>query len=792
MKRTALLATVLLAGCPAPGPTGPVVDDTLGSRTHVTTGSGAGRGLDTGPIEHADPGRDFRMGYRNPGGMWMPQQITLPQHIDTFRKMGVEIAPSALADPLASPLAGVVSLGGCTGSFVSNQGLIVTNDHCAQGALQFNSDAQHNYVEDGFMAPTLADEKPAGPSQRVTVAQAFTDVTARVRDEIEDIADPIKRKEEVDKRTKEIVAACEKDRPAIRCQVASFFHGGQYELIEMLEIKDVRLVYSPARGVGNYGGEVDNWHWPRHTGDWSYFRAYVGKDGKSAEPSPDNVPYQPKHFLHVTTAGVKRGDFVMIAGYPGVTNREQTASALRFDIESRYPMLVDYQQKQYDLLEGHIKDPGETAIRATTQKQRVQNGLEKYRGILDGFAKTPELLTRKDELDRRTKAWADEDGHEEYKAAIAKLEAIEADARKTSRADYTRANAFGGSRLLATALMFARWADERAKPDADRRPGFQDRDLDRARAAQKQFAKQFDRTLDRAQLRLALVTALALPAADRPWLATLLDAKKGAKLDEALIDKTIDGWYADTKLEDDKVRIELLEHGTAKELAASKDAFVRAALRVWPTAKAEDKKTDARIGELMVVMPKYVEAMKQALGGAIAPDANSTLRITYGTVKSLHPDATTIADGAFTTGSQILAKNTGTPPFNAPKKELDAIAAKQFGPYADPRLGGDLPIDFESDLDITGGNSGSPTMNDKGELVGLAFDGNREGLASDAVFDGSTTRTIQVDARYMIWTMDLLDGGGRLISEMGLVPKLGPKASAPASMASPPPPPPQK
>ncbi len=766
LRKTLLSALLLVTACKG-APSSP--EDDLGSRTHVTT-TGSGAPLGTKPAA-PDPTRAFRLGFQNPGGMWMPQQMTLPQQQKLFRSLGVQVAAAALADPLAAPLAGVVSLGGCTASFVSGQGLVVTNHHCVQGALQLNSDPQHNLVEDGFLAATLADEKPAGPAQRVLVAQAFTDVTKQVRDGLDDVRDPGARKDEVDKRTKALVAQCEKDRPQIRCQVSSFFHGGQFELIEMLEIKDVRLVYVPARQVGDYGGEVDNWEWPRHTGDWSFFRAYVGKDGKPADPSPDNVPYQPKHFLHVTTAGLRRGDFVMIAGYPGQTTRTQTAPAVHFDIETRYPMLIAYMTEQYKILEAHVHDDGETGIRATTQKQRLQNFLEKYQGILQGFAKNPELMTRKDDLEKKTRAWAAGEGREAYVAAIDRLEKLEAEQRKTAQVDYVRGNAFGGSQLLRTAIGFARWAEERAKPDADRKPGFQQRDLDRARANQKQFAKQFDRTLDRAQLRLALVSALALPAADRAWLTTLLDAKKTVKLDEALIDKTIDGWYAGTTLEDEAVRLQLLEHGTTKELAASKDAFVRAALRVWPVVKTEEKKQDARAGELVLVEAKYVEAMRQALGGALAPDANSTLRITYGTVKSLHPDATALADGPFTVASQIPPKNTGRGEFDAPKKLLDAIAAKTWGTYGDAALGGELPIDFESDLDITNGNSGSPVMNNKGELVGLAFDGNKEGLASDAVFDGSTTRTIGVDARYMIWTMDLLDGAHRLITEMGLSPQ---------------------
>jgi hypothetical protein len=305
----------------------------------------------------------------------------------------------------------------------------------------------------------------------------------------------------------------------------------------------------------------------------------------------------------------------------------------------------------------------------------------------------------------------------------------------------------------------------------DRKPGFQDRDLEPALGAQKQLTRVFDRVLDRAFCRLGLVHALQLPEADRPWLRALLDAKPRAKLDEALIDKTLDAWYGAQTLADEKLRLELLQTGTLAKLKAGKDPFLQAAQRIWPTIKAEEKKLDAREGELLLVTPSYVSAMQQVLGGQLAPDANASLRISYGTVKSFKPESKDPADAAFTVASQILAKDTGKEPFNAPKKELAAIKAKNFGPYADPALG-DLPINFLADLDTTGGNSGSPVLDRKGELVGLAFDGTLEGLASDIVFDPATTRSISVDARYMAWTLDLLDGGDHLLTEMGLTPKL--------------------
>jgi hypothetical protein len=753
----ARLATPLVLALAACGGTSSPPAHVAGSAPAVATPSAT----TTAP---ADPTLGFRRAYADPGGMWLPQQMTLPAHADALSKLGVTLDPKVLSDPLSAPLAAVVWLQGCTASFVSPEGLTVTNHHCVQAALQRNSTASSNLVEDGFLAKTRADERPAGPAQRILVAQAFRDVTREMRDGLAAITDAGARQHEAEKRLKDLVAACENGRPNVRCQVSSFFDGGLYELIEMLEIKDVRLVYVPARSVGNYGGEVDNFGWPRHTGDFAFYRAYVGADGKPAEYSADNVPYQPAHYLKVSTAGLAPADFVMVTGYPGRTSRTHTASEIRGDVEFAYPARVAALEEQYALFQAHLADGGETAIKATTSKQRVQNTMARFRGILDGVAKG-NLLAQKDDLDRKVKAWAAQPGNEAYARDVARLEAIVAERRATERVDFDRGNAFDGSRLLATAFSLVRWAEERGKKDADRKVGFQDRDLPRALAGQKQLTKAYDRALDRGGLRLAVVRALRLDEAQRGWLATLLGAKPGQKVDEALVDATLDAWYGSALLESEDVRTDLLRNATPLSLRASKDPFVRAALRAWPTVDAEETKQDAYAGELIVVRPGYTEALKQVLGGMLAPDANQTLRVTYGTVKSL-----AVADSPFTIASQIVTKDTGKEPFDAPPKLLDAIRARRYGAYADPALGGELPVDFLSDVDITGGNSGSPTLNAKGELVGLAFDGNIQGVASDILFDGTTTRAIHVDARYMIWMMDVVDGAKDLVREMGLTP----------------------
>jgi len=724
-------------------------------------GGGGSGGGDTAPV---DPALAARRAYVDPGGMWMPRQMTLPIHAKNLTAMGVPLPAADLADPLKEPLAAVVSLGGCTGSFVSPDGLIVTNHHCVQTALQVNATPEHNYVEDGYLAKTRADELPAGPTQHVFVTQGSRDVTVEMTDGLAAIADPGKRTLDVERREKALIAGCEQGRPGIKCEVVSFYRGAEWQLIEQLEIRDVRVVHAPSRSIGNYGGEIDNWAWPRHTGDYSFLRAYVSKDGTSADFSKDNVPYRPAHWLKVATTPLVESDFVMVAGYPGQTRRVTTYSEVKYDVDVSYPDRIEQIQEFYDVLTELAAKGGMTAIKANMFKQFVQNALENQQSTLAGLTRGNALETKR-ALDEKVRAWAAKPGNEAYAEAIAKLEETFTAARATAKVDGTFARATSGSTLLSVANLLVRMADERPKKDADRKAGFQARDLPDLIAQQQQMASQFDPEIDRALLSLSLRRALKLPEADRPWLVTMLAPAKGQAVDDKLIDQRIGEWYQATKLTDEKLRLKLLTKGTAKELAKSKDPFIKLAVALRPLLKKFEDVQEARAGDRLLLAPKYAVAMREALDGALAPDANSTLRVTYGTVKRR-------GDGLpFTRATEIPAKDKGAEPFDAPKALLAAIAAKNWGPYADPTLG-EVPVDFLSDVDTTGGNSGSPTLNGKGELVGLLFDGTAESVSSDVVFDPIITRSIHADIRYALWVMDAIDGADHLLTEMGVTPSM--------------------
>jgi hypothetical protein len=715
----------------------------------------------------ADPHLAAREKFDNPGGMWMPRQM-----VDNARRLGdlgLQVEAAALSDPTKPPLSAVVSLGGCTASFVSPEGLVITNHHCVQAALQLNSTADENLVEEGFLARTHADERWAGPAQRLRVAQKISDVTQAMNAGLAEIGDPGKRDEEVDRREKKIIADCEQGRPGVRCDVRGFFGGKEWQLTEFLELRDVRLVYSPHRAIGNYGGEIDNWAWPRHTGDFSFYRAYVGKDGKPADHADDNVPFRPASYLKINPRGVADHDLVFVTGYPGRTNRHMTASELRHGAEWTYPRYIAKAKERMAALAELQKQTGETAIKAGVARQFTQNGLEKFEGIVDGIAKH-DMLRAKDRADKEFRTWAAADAsRKRFADAQDAIEARLAAKWKQDAEEETWSDVVAGSGLLAQAITLVRWSHEQQKKDADRELGYQERDRSIAIGQQKVFAKRYDPAIDRALWKLALTRAAA-DAGSKSWLGPLLGQKGDRPVDDAAIDKALERLYSRTKLAGEAERMKMMT-STPAQLARSKDPFVVAAVQLFPRVEAIRKREKALDGEMLLLRPVYMEGLQERAGGLLAPDANGSLRISYGTVRGYRPAAGKDVYAPFTTAAQIPQKNTGKTPYDAPKKLLDAIAAGKWGAYEAPGLGS-APIAFLSDLDITGGNSGSPVLDAHGDLVGLAFDGNYEGLASDVVFHGETTRTITVDVRYILWVADAVDQADHIVRELGVEPAL--------------------
>jgi hypothetical protein len=708
-------------------------------------------------------------GLRAEQGMWMPQQI--PELAGRLQAMGFKGDPKAFADLTGQPMGAIVSLGGCTASFVSPDGLIATNHHCVTGGLQFNSTPQRNLLRDGFLARTRDEEVSNGPGSRVFVTTSVTEVTEAITGKIDPKATDRQGFDAIERRIKERIAACEKD--GLRCNVASFFEGLKYFEIAQLEIKDVRLVYAPAEGIGVFGGETDNWRWPRHTGDWSFLRAYVSKDGKSVPFSKDNVPYKPKHWLQVYTQGAKPGELVFVVGYPGRTQRHQTYAEVRETTEWTFPRAIRLAQEQLALIDSLTRDDKALAIKLAGRVQGLNNTLTNQKGMLEGLVKGG-ALARKQEQERELAAWiaADPVRQKKYGDVLPALQALQAEGEKTRERNAVLSNLASASSYLGAAQTLYRLSRQRPKQDLDRDSGFQERDWGRIRENQDRMQRTLDAAADRAVLRWAMGLAAALPAGQRiepldkiVGLRALM-AKPEA---EKAVDAYLDALYAGTRMGDRDFRLGLMDKSTA-EMEAARDFFINLAVALEPLAESIREAGKDRSGAFARLRPRYMEALLAKAGGLVAPDANSTLRVTYGQVKGV--DA---KDGLFykpQTGLKgILEKQTGEGDFNAPQKQLDTIrellAGRKESPYLDPALK-DVPVDFLSTVDVTGGNSGSPTLNGKGELVGLLFDGTYESVASNFLFDEVKTRSIHVDSRYMLWNMSEVDGASNLLKEMGI------------------------
>jgi hypothetical protein len=702
--------------------------------------------------------------FENHGGMWMPSQV--PLKAEELKRLGLAIDPALLADPKSSLLASIVNLNGCSASFVSKTGLVVTNHHCAVGALQNNSTPTENLLETGMLAKTTSEERSSGPSSRLSVLSKMTEITERVRPELEQIKDDKARTLELEKLEKEAIKSCEQGRPGVRCGFVAVYGGMRYFVIETLEIRDIRIVYAPPESVGDFGGEIDNWRWPRQCGDVAFFRAYVGKDGMPADYAPDNVPYQPPAFLKLASTPLSEGDLVLVTGYPGRTSLLAPAIEMEQIEEHVYPEQLAMFDAYLALIAQLSQGDPELAIKATGRRRGFDNYRTKHLGELEGMRRA-KLLDRKRAEQEALQAFisADPARSQKYGSVIGDIGQLYAEQEKTRVADTALEREFLLPRLVFAAYRIARMADERQKPDTERDPSYQERNVPRLRDDLKAIPQSYHPQLDRGYLKLALQRDRArAPELRTPALALIA----GKDTSDTALERAIAGLYDKTKLADEKLRLELFDKATPATLARHPDPIVRLMSKLYPHLRAVDDRRKRFEGRLLLLEPRYLEALLAYKGGAVAPDANSTLRVAYGTVKKAPAGEPGASIGAFTSLASMVAKNTGKEPFNAPERLLKAAPQGPRSRYAEASLK-DVPIDFMSDVHITNGNSGSATLNAKGELVGLAFDGTYESVASDWVF-APNTRSIHVDLRYVLFLLQEVEHAQALLSELGVAP----------------------
>ncbi|THC41162.1 S46 family peptidase [Massilia sp. Mn16-1_5] len=696
-------------------------------------------------------------------GMWMPQQ--LPQVAQQLKAAGLELDPATLTKLTEFPMGAVVSLGGCSASFVSPQGLVVTNHHCVYNSVAVNSTPQKDLLANGFLAKTLAEEVPASPGSRVFVTEEVTNVTDQIIDKKVAKLTGKARIDAIEKNQKEMVAACEKT-PGYRCTVASYYGGLEFYRLKQLEIRDVRLVHAPPAGVGKFGGDTDNWMWPRHTGDYGFYRAYVSKDGKAADYSADNVPYVPKHFLKVATEGSKEGDFIMVLGYPGRTNRHRLPSEVQYTFDWNYPAFVQASGDVLAIIERETKNDPAAKLKYAGQIAGVNNYYKNRKGMLTSYENS-DFLQRKTAEHNAMKAWVNADSarKKQFAGDIETVEKLIAE-----RDSHTKEGFYLGyaqPRFLSSARTLYRLANERTKPDAARKSGYQERDMARMTSVITGQDRTYDEKVDKALVMHFLTKYLAQPAKEQDTaFNAALGIRSGMSQDE--LKAAIDKVYAGSKLANKEERTAWLKKSPA-DFKASDDSFIKAAVAMYDADLKDEAKSEELGGKIQKAYSGYMKAKiayMNSKGQAVYPDANGTLRVTFGKIAGRdHGADGTGSWTAFTTVKGVVAKHTGEGEFNAPTAQLAAIKNKDFGKYVDPVLK-TVPVNYLATLDITGGNSGSAALNKRGELIGLAFDGTLDSIISDWDFNAANTRDIQVDVRYMLWNMKHVDKADNLLKEM--------------------------
>jgi hypothetical protein len=674
-------------------------------------------------------------------GYWMPQQI--PALGEELKKLGLQIDPNQFADLTGFPLGAVVQVGGCSASFVSPDGLIATNHHCVYGALQYNATPQNDIIRNGFLARTMKDEINASPDTRVYVTTSIEDVTKQILGAFPAKIDDTARAKLITRRRRQLIDDCEKPG-GVRCQVASFFEGAQYVKIIQMEIRDVRLVYAPALGVGNFGDEVDNWMWPRHTGDFGFYRAYV-----------DGAPYHPKHWLKISTRDLDEGDLVLLAGYPGSSSRHSTAYEVETAEQFSLPTAVRYRTMLLDVLNARGKDDRAIALKNASRIASLENYQKKYTGTLEAF-KRAHIVEEKRKEEAAIRAKLDPKLAAAYDAANAELRQIFERERETLAHDTVYEWLYNASPMLSQANKLYRLSVEKTKPDLDREEEYRERNRKRLAASITRARRNIDPGSDRAGLRLFLVEAAKLNFGP-PLPKT-----------EEEIDALLDRIYGSTKIGDAAAET-AMQNETTEQLVARNDSMIAFAASLRPIGDAIEAAEEAREGAMSRLRPVLLDALRVERGGRLYPDANLTLRVGFGVVKGYSPrNAVWLTPQTDIRG--VVEKETGQEPFDSPQKLLERAAHREFGTYVDPELG-TLPVAYISTNIVTNGQSGSATMNAWGELCGLAFDSNWEGVGSDYLVEENIARTIHVDSRYMLWVMDAVDGAYNVMRELGVAPQ---------------------
>ena len=695
-------------------------------------------------------------------GMWLLQLMKQQNSIDLMKKQGLKLEADDLYNPNGVSLKDAVGIfgGGCTGEIISPEGLILTNHHCGYASIQQHSSVEHDYLTDGFWAKSRAEELPT-PGLKFRFVHRIVDITDLVNAKVK--AGEVNEYEAMTSKflgklaKEELEKSDLKGKPGIEVRALPFYAGNKYYLFYYKVYSDVRMVAAPPSSVGKFGGETDNWMWPRHTGDFSMFRIYADKNGEPAQYSVDNVPLKTPKFFPISLKGLDEGDYAMIMGFPGSTERYLTESEVRQRMTAVNQAMIDMRTVYLDVLKKYMRQSDKTRIQYANKfagsSNYWKNSIGMNKAIVDN-----DVLATKAEQEKKFAAFAQ--GKAEYEGVVGKIDAlVEKMTPALRRVEYI-------SEALRGAIEFG-------CPPAlmDKMKEAIESKNDSLLQATKQllqkvyddiYNKDYDQQVDRAVAK-AILPALAKALAPEELPAFYQTIEKEYKGDyDAYVDDLFDTSIMGSQANFDKFMKKPTVKAIDRDLAT---AYSRAKLAKLKEAAADYSQYAQEISLLHKAYIRGLNEMKLPVPSY--PDANFTIRLTYGNVKSYDPK-----DGVhykyFTTTDGILEKeDPENPEFVVPAKLKELIQKKDFGRYA--MADGTMPVCFLTTNDITGGNSGSPVIDGEGRLIGCAFDGNWESLSGDINFDNNLQRCIALDIRYMLFILDKLGGCGHLINEMTIV-----------------------
>ncbi len=704
-------------------------------------------------------------------GMWLP--MLLGRNYEDMKAHGLQLTPEQIYDINNGSLKdAIVSFGGfCTGEIISDQGLILTNHHCGYGQIQSHSSTEHDYLTDGFWAYEKSQELP-NEGLFVRFLVRMEDVTNRVLNELNDDMSETERSQAIAKIGKTIADEATEGNH-YDANVRSFFHGNEFYLFVYETFNDIRLVGAPPSSIGKYGGDTDNWMWPRHTGDFSLFRVYADKDGMPADYAEDNVPLKPKHSLPVNITGVKDGDFTMVMGYPGSTDRYLSSYGVKQAIEKYGPAVVRVRDLKLKVMKKYMNADPATRIQYASKYARVSNYWKYYIGQTEQL-QSNKVYEKKKAIEEEFQKWVNADPARKAKYGETLQMFDEAysstDASVTAKV-YAREAGITGPEIALQGLRFGRTmtayfkameAAEEAEGEAKEAEEAKAKAiLGSVKASMEEFFKDYNPALD--QEMTAKVLALYhqdISADQQPEiLKEIADDYKGD------FDKYAKKLFKKSVLSSKEEMMEYLED--PKDKVVEKDMGIALGEGLYQAYLQSNQ--DGGSGDKLEKAYRLFTAGLREMNPDrnYYPDANSTMRLTYGTVGS-YDARDAVHYKHYTTAEGILQKkDNDDPEFVVPTKLEELIEAKDFGRYANAE--GELPVCFIHNTDITGGNSGSPVINARGELIGTAFDGNWEAMSGDINFESEIQRTISVDVRYTLFIIEKYAGADNLIKEMNIV-----------------------